>query len=103
MQNLLALIQQASAGLKKLIAFLSKEFFLLFVYVVIGSLLTGLFWLLLVYVFPNKEIYTQLCNELNGSKQLVIGFLFAASFACIYLYRLLLAAVLGAVLKQGGS
>jgi type II secretory pathway component PulF len=103
MQNLFALIMQASAGLKKLIAFLSKEFFLIFVYVVIGSLLTGAFWLLLVYVFPNKEIYTQLCNELNGSKQLVIGFLFAASLGCIYLYRLLLAAVLGTVLKQGGS
>lgn len=99
MQFLFALFIKFIAFIKKVIAFLSKEFFLLFIYCVIGSILTLFLWLLLVYGFRNKEIYEHLYAELNGSTKLVIAFLYALSLGCIYLYRLLLAAVKGAVLK----
>lgn len=95
----MALITKIGEVIKKFFVFLSKEFFLIFIYVVTSSVLALLFWVLIKYVFPNKNLYHNLVMELNHSEKLLMVFLFALSLALTYLYRLLLAAVQGAVLK----
>lgn len=99
MEVLLALILKASESAKKIIAFLSKEFLLIFIYGVVGAALTAIVWVLLTYVFPNKEIYPYLVTELQGSEKITLLFLYAACIGCIYLFRLLLAAVQANFLK----
>lgn len=95
----MALITKILEGIKKFFVFLSKEFFLIFIYVVTSSVLALLFWVLIKYVFPNKSLYHSLLVELNNSEKILVAFLFALSLLLTYLYRLLLAAVQGAVLK----
>lgn len=95
----MALITKILEGIKKIFVFLSKEFFLIFIYVVTSSVLALLFWVLIKYVFPNKSLYHNLLLELNNSEKILVAFLFALSLLLTYLYRLLLAAVQGAVLK----
>jgi hypothetical protein len=109
MQFLFAVILKAIAALKKVFAFLSKEFFLVFIYIIIGFIISLLTWLLLKFVFPNKEIYLTLETEFKNLKINILLFenididififLFVITIACIYLYRVLLTAVQGAVLK----
>ncbi len=95
----MALITKILEGIKKFFVFVSKEFFLIFIYVITSSVLALLFWVLIKYVFPNKSLYHNLVMELNNSEKLLMVFLFALSLLLTYLYRLLLAAVQGAVLK----
>ncbi len=95
----MALITKILEGIKKFFVFVSKEFFLIFIYVITSSVLALLFWVLIKYVFPNKSLYHNLVTELNNSEKLLMVFLFALSLLLTYLYRLLLAAVQGAVLK----
>lgn len=95
----MALITKILEGIKKIFLFVSKEFFLIFIYVITSSVLALLFWVLIKYVFPNKNLYHNLLMELNNSEKLLLAFLFALSLLLTYLYRLLLAAVQSAVLK----
>jgi cell division protein FtsX len=105
MQVIFALFLKISAILKKLFAFLSKEFFLVFIYCVFGAIITLILLVLLKYVFSNNNIYTQLIVELKSlsteidAEDLLLAFLFVASLGCIYLFRLLLSAVQGSLLK----
>jgi|694.fasta_scaffold00181_50 hypothetical protein len=101
MQLLLAIVLKIVEAVKKIFAFISKEFFFIFIYGISCSILTLILWGLL-YIFPSNtkyNVYANLLSELNNSEKLLVAFLFAVSFGCIYLYRLLLAAVQGAVLK----
>lgn len=95
----MALITKILEGIKKFFVFVSKEFFLIFIYVITSSVLALLFWVLIKYIFPNKSLYHNLVMELNNSEKLLVVFLFVLSLLLTYLYRLLLAAVQGAVLK----
>ena len=96
---LLALLQKAASHIKGIIAFASREFFLIFVYCIIGSIMALVVWLLLSRVFTNKDLYTRLVAELNGSEKLTVAFIFVTCLGCIYLFRLLQAALQGSVLK----
>lgn len=95
----MALITKIGEGIKKFFVFISKEFFLIFMYVITSAVLTLVFWVLIKYIFPNKNLYDNLLAELHNSEKWLVAFLFAMSLLFTYLYRLLLAAVQGAVLK----
>jgi hypothetical protein len=106
MLGLFAFFLKIAPLIKKLFAFVSKEFFLIFIYFIIGSIITLVLWVLLQYVFCNTEIVKQLTEELNCTTcevhcycKKLIAFLFGVSVGCIYLFRLLLAAVQATLLK----
>ncbi len=85
--------------LSKLADFITKEFFLAFVYAILATIMAGVLWCLFAYVFPNKDLLSQLTAELHHSTKLVLAFFFALSVACIYLYRLLGSALTSVIPK----
>lgn len=85
--------------LSKLTDFITKEFFLVFVYGILAAIMAGILWCLFAYVFPNKDLLTQLTAELHHSTKLVLVFFFALSMASIYLYRLLGSALITVIPK----
>jgi hypothetical protein len=104
MQFLFAVILKAVAAIKKFLAFISKEFFLIFVYGIMGGVISFVFFLILKYAIPNKNILTQLRGELPECdmwfKDLyVLVFIYLITVLCIYLFRVLLNIVQTTMLK----
>jgi hypothetical protein len=104
MQFLFAVILKAIAALKKVFAFISKEFFLIFVYATLGLLISIISFIVLKYLIPNKVIFESIKSELPTttfafSDLYVFIFLFCLAVLCIYLFRVMLGIVQGALLK----
>lgn len=98
MDNLIKLLLASQASLAKLLGFVGKEFFLLFVYGIIATLCAGVMWLLIYYAIPHARIYDPLLRELGGSQPLLIAFLLGLSAGAIYFFRLMKAMAEGALL-----
>lgn len=104
MQFLFAVILKAIATLKKIFAFISKEFFLIFVYGTLGLVISATAFIILKYLVPNKTIFETIKNELPPchiafSDLYVFGFLYGLSLFCVYLFRLMQGIVQGTLLK----
>jgi len=104
MQFLFAVILKVIATLKKIFAFISKEFFLIFVYGTLGLVISTTSFIVLKYLIPNKTIFESIKNELPTchiafSDLYVFVFLFGLAVLCIYLFRVMMGIVKGALLK----
>lgn len=104
MQFLFAVILKAIAALKKIFAFISKEFFLIFVYGTLGLVISIISFIVLKYLIPNNTIFENMKSELPPchiafSDLYVFGFLYGLAVLCIYLFRVMQGIVQGTLLK----
>jgi hypothetical protein len=88
-QILIAILAKIKDWIMQLLAFLTKEFFLLFVYLILGSLWGAIAWYLFSHALPNKALYSELVRELYHSERLAFLFFVVLGISGQYVYRLL--------------
>ena len=89
MQILLLLFSKGPELLKSIVSFLLKEFFLIFLTIIIAAISTAACLMILKNVKGCQGIYAELINEMDGSEKLTMLFFFALNIASIYLFRML--------------
>jgi hypothetical protein len=99
LQFLIAVFLKIKTWIIQGMTFLIKEFFLLFIYLILGCLWGSFAWFLFSHVFPNKTLYAQLVKELYGSSKFTFLFFNALGISGQYVYRLLLSSAQSMISK----
>jgi hypothetical protein len=89
MNLLLEIIKNIIGLIKKSFGFFAREFFLLFIYSIVGLIISVCIAVSIQFIATDKTVYQHLYQECGNSKALLYFMIFIVSLTSVYLYRLL--------------